>query len=87
MAQELTFTSRSSNVSEVRFESDSDEPDADNIGQLFVTFKKGGATYRYDDVPMSIFIAMQDMEEIGSSCGQFFHANVRNVFACERVAG
>lgn len=93
MTQELDFTSASSNIASVRFVTES-EADLDSesygssvTGQLFVTFKKGGSVYRYDDVPLDTYERMLEAELNEGSCGKFFHASVRNEFACERVAG
>lgn len=82
MAQELGFDSSSSNIASVRF----DIEEGAETGSLTVQFKKGGAVYRYAEVPMSVYQQMYDAEQEGS-CGSFFHANVRSSYSFEKVSG
>lgn len=83
------FTSSSSNIGAVRFECEGPIPsegqESENVGQLFVTFRKGGAVYRYDNVPLSVYDAMIDAEQSDGSCGKFFISNVRSSFFFEKV--
>ena len=50
-------------------------------GTLEVEFKKGGAIWQYYDVPEHVWHELQS----ASSLGQYFLANIRDVFGGSRV--
>jgi len=55
--------------------------DWNNDGNLYVKFKKGEVTYRYYDVPKSVWEAFKASESKGS----FFYQNIKPRYKFRRV--
>jgi KTSC domain len=66
----------SSNLASVGYDSDSET--------LEVEFKKGGAIYRYFNVPPIEHERLVNAHALGATVGTYFSANIRNAFSCEK---
>ena len=49
-------------------------------GTLYIAFHSGGF-YSYSGVPASVYSALLS----APSKGRYFHANIRNVYPCQRI--
>ena len=49
------------------------------LNQLFVTFRASGDTYRYFDVPYSVFLNLQ----IAESAGKYFNSEIKGKYKAE----
>mgnify|MGYP003291661603 CR=1 FL=1 len=49
-------------------------------GTLYISFHSGGL-YSYSDVPQHVYSALLN----APSKGRYFHAYIRNVYACRRI--
>lgn len=66
---------KSSNLNEVAHNT--------RTSKLRLTFKEGGTTYEYDDVPRSVYESLRNAE----SKGKFFHASIKGKYNYRKVEG
>lgn len=74
MIQSIQIPPQSSNILGVSYD--------DETGDLYITFVKGNAQYRYPTVPLTV---AEGFARSGLSAGQYFRANILNQFVGARV--
>lgn len=75
MIQGIQIPPNSSNILSVSYD--------DQTGDLFITFHKGNAVYRYPQVSLTV---AEGFARSGLSAGAYFRANILNQYVGERVS-